>query len=174
MERQAKHEQVVQLRDELKDVSSIFLCNFNGLTVDKDTELRRKMRENGATYKVVKNTMLRLAFEGTDFDQVKDHLKGNTALAHNTSDVVGLAKLIKEFGDANAKFEFKTGVVEGKVIDATELKALATLPPKEQLVAKLMFMLNYPIQGLVTALSGLPRNLAIVLDQVKQQKEQNS
>ena len=171
MDRQTKREQVEALKSELQDVGSIFLCNFQGLTVDKDTQLRAKMRESGSNYAVIKNTLLKIAFADSDFAQVNDKLVGNTALAYSKESPVELAKLIKDFAKDNEKFEFKAGVVEGQAIDLKGLEALASLPSKEVLVAKLMFMLNFPVQGLVNALSGNIRNLAAVLNQIKEQKE---
>lgn len=173
MDRNTKERIVNELKGELDGVSTVFLCDFNGLTVDKDTQLRRTMRESGAKYGVVKNTLLKLAFNGTDFDQVDDHLVGNTALAHNAEDVIGLAKIIRDFAKENQAFKFKAGVVEGRVIDLNGLDALASMPSKEVLVSKLMYLLNYPVQGLATALAGIPRNLVVVLDQIKKQKEEN-
>lgn len=173
MDRQTKHEQVANLKEELKEINTIFLCNFQGLTVDKDTALRAKLRENGVKYAVIKNTLLKIAFADSDFAQVNDQLVGNTAVAYSKEDPVGLAKVLKDFAKDNEKFEFKAGVVEGQVIDLKGLEALASLPPKEVLVSKLMFMLNFPVQGLVNALSGNIRNLAVVLGQIQQQKEQN-
>ena len=174
MERHVKVEKVKQIREELDGVHSVFLCNFNGLTVEKDTKLRAQMRENGAKYTVVKNTLLKLAFAETDFEQVNGQLVGNTALAYNNDDLVGLAKLIRDFAKENNAFQFKGGVVEGKVIDVDDLDALATMPSKEELVAKLMYMLNFPVQGLAVALSGITRSFVVVLDQIKQQKEQGN
>jgi large subunit ribosomal protein L10 len=173
MDRQTKKEIVDQLKGDLDGINAIFLCDFNGLTVDKDTQLRRTMRESGSNYAVVKNTLLKLAFNGTDFSQVDDSLVGNTALAYNREDTVALAKVIRDFAKDNEKFKFKAGVVEGKIIDLNDLDALASLPPKEVLVSKLMYMLNYPVQGLVQTLSGVSRKLVIALDQIKQQKEAN-
>jgi large subunit ribosomal protein L10 len=171
MDRNTKTLIVEKLRADLDGISSIFLCDFNGITVEKDTELRRNMREQGARYSVVKNTLLKLAFVDSDFAQVDGHLVGNTALAYNPENTVELAKLIRDFSKKNKGFKFKAGVVEGKAIDLDELSSLAELPPKEVLVSKLMFMLNFPVQGLATTLSGVIRKLAIALDQVKQQKE---
>jgi len=173
MDRETKHEIVGKLKEELQGVDSVFLCNFSGLTVDKDTQLRRNMRESGSNYTVYKNTLLKLAFNGTDFSQMDDSLVGNTALVYHREDTVGLAKIIRDFAKANEAFEFKAGVVEGKVIDVSELDALASLPSKEVLVSKLMYMMNYPIQGLATVLSGVSRKLVVALDQIKQQKEQS-
>jgi large subunit ribosomal protein L10 len=171
MEKKNKIDIVNQLKDELNGVSSVFLVSFKGLTVEKDTVLRKQMRDSGAKYAVVKNTLLKLAFKDTDFAQVNDNLVGNTALVHNEDDLVGLAKTIRDFAKEHSAFEFKAGVVEGKVITANELTALAEMPSKEQLVAKLMYMMNYPLQGLATSLNGITRNFVVVLDQIKQQKE---
>jgi large subunit ribosomal protein L10 len=173
MEHDRKREIVTSLKEELGQVSSVFLCNFNGLTVEKDTQLRRKLRENGAKYAVIKNTLLKLAFADTDLAQVSDHLVGNTAVAHNDKDVVGLAKAIRDFAKDKQAFKLKSGVVEGRVISVNDLDALATMPSKEELVSKLMYMLNFPIQGFATALAGVSRKFVVVLDQIKQQKENN-
>jgi len=173
MERQTKIDQVQQLRSEMKDVDSIFLCNFKGISVDSDTQLRRELRENGSTYRVVKNTLLKLAFAESDFAQLNDQLVGNTAIAYDNEDMIGLAKLISKFVKDNESFQFKAGVVEGQVIDLSNLQDLASLPSKEVLVSKMLYMMNYPIQGLATALSGMIRNFAVVIDQIKQQKEQS-
>lgn len=173
MDRDVKMELVQRLKEQLKNVDTIFLCNFRGINVDTDTKLRRQLRENGSTYLVVKNTLAKWAFEDSDFSQLNPHLVGNTAIAYNTNDTIGLAKLISKFVKEHEKFEFKAGIVEGKVIDLAQLQTLAELPPKEVLVAKLMFMLNFPVQGLVTALSGVLRNFAVVLDQIRTKKEQD-
>jgi large subunit ribosomal protein L10 len=172
VERNKKIEIVEQLKKELEDVNTIFLCNFKGLTVEKDTQLRKQMRDSGTEYRVIKNTLLKIAFADTDFSKVNDSLVGNTALAYNKEDVISVAKLIRDFSKDNPTFEFKVGVVEGRVIDLGELTQLAELPPKEVLISKMMYMLNFPIQGLATALAGVSRNLVVVLDQVRQQKEQ--
>ncbi len=172
MDKQSKHETVKALKDELKELDSIFLCNFKGMTVARDTTLRRDLREQGATYRVVKNTLLKLAFADSEFAQLNDQLSGNTAMAFHEEDILGLAKLIAKAAKDNEKFEFKAGVVQGKVIDINDLETLANLPSKEALVAKLMYLMNYPIQGLATALNGITRNFVVVLDQIKQQKEQ--
>jgi large subunit ribosomal protein L10 len=173
MDRKTKHNIVGKLKEELQGVDSVFLCNFKGLTVEKDTQLRRTMRESGSNYTVYKNTLLKLAFTDSDFSKIDDKLVGNTALVYSREDTVALAKIIRDFAKDNEAFEFKAGVVEGKVIDAAELNALASLPSKEVLVSKLMYMLNFPIQGLVTTLSGVSRKLVVALDQIKQQKEQS-
>ena len=172
MDRNQKKEIVGQLKQELDGINNVFLCDFKGLSVEKDTQLRRSMRENEANYSVVKNTLLKLAFVDSDFAQVDDQLVGNTALAYSKDNVVGLAKLIRDFAKDNETFNFKAGVLEGRAIDLNELETLASLPSKDVLIAKLMFMLNFPVQGLVTSLAGVSRKLVVALDQIKQQKEQ--
>jgi large subunit ribosomal protein L10 len=172
MDRNTKHEIVAGLKRDLEKINTIFLCDFKGLTVEKDTALRRNMRESGASYSVVKNTLLKLAFIDSNFAQIDDHLVGNTALVYNEDDVIGLAKLIRDFAKEHDSFKFKAGVVEGRAIDVADLDNLASLPPKEVLISKLMYVINYPIQGLATTLSGVIRKLAVALDQIKLQKEQ--
>ena len=172
MEKTRKIELLKLLKEDLKGVDSVFLCNFQGLTVEKDTELRRKVRQSGSEYEVIKNTILKLAFEGSDFSQLDEHLQGNTAIAYNKDDIVAVAKLISEFAKQNDKFQFKAGVVQGKLVDVNDLESLATMPSKEVLISKLMYMLNFPIQGLATALNGVLRNAVVVLDQIAKQKEQ--
>ena len=174
MDRNTKEEIVRRLKQDLEGVNTIFLCDFKGLTVDKDTQLRRQMRDAGARYEVIKNTLLKLAFVDTDFSKVDEKLVGNTAVAYHPEDIVGLAKLIRDFSKSNDAFNFKAGVVEGKAIDLNELDALASMPPKEVLISKLMFMMNYPVQGLVTSLSGVLRKLAVALDQIRLQKEEQN
>lgn len=173
MERSVKHEVVENLKKELEGVNCIFLCNFQGLTVDKDTKLRRMMRESGSNYSVVKNSLLKIAFADSSFSKVGESLVGNTAMAYNRQDPVALARLIRDFAKDNPAFTFKAGVLEGTVIQSNDLEKVANLPSKEALVSKLMYLLNYPVQGLVTALNGIVRNLPVVLDQIRQQKEQN-
>lgn len=171
MDRDTKEHVVEKLRGDLDGISSVFLCDFQGLSVEKDTQLRRSMREQGSNYTVVKNTLLKLAFIDSDFAQVDGHLVGNTALAYNPESVVDLAKLIHDFSKDNKAFQFKAGVIEGSVIDVTGLETLAKLPSKEVLVSKLMYMMNYPVQGLATTLSGVVRKFAVTLDLIRQQKE---
>jgi len=171
VDRNTKQEQVSQLREQLQGMNHIFLCSFQGLTVDKDTRLRREIRATGGTYQVVKNTLLKLAFAGSSFEKLGDHLSGNTAIAYSRTDLVGLAKLINRYAKDQGKFAFKAGVVEGQVVEVSDLETLANLPSREELLSKLAYLLNWPIQGLAVSLNGVVRNLAVVLDQVKQQKE---
>ncbi|MEA2175739.1 MAG: large subunit ribosomal protein, partial [Blastocatellia bacterium] len=145
---------------------------FQKLTVAKDQELRNQLREAGVRYEVVKNTLARKAAEGTPFEQATDHFKGVTALALSEGDPVSLSKAISKFTKANPDvFSFKVGIVEGKVVNIGDLEALASMPPKEVLISKIMFLINCQAQRLVTVLSAVPRNLAVVVKQIGDQKE---
>ncbi|MGH9915447.1 MAG: 50S ribosomal protein L10, partial [Pyrinomonadaceae bacterium] len=145
------------------------------LTVGKDYALRRQLREAGLTYKVIKNTLARKAAVGTPFDQVAEHFKGVTAVALTRDDPVGLSKTITKFAKENPEiFSFKVGIVEGKVVALKEVEAIASLPTKEVLISRLMFLLNCQAQRLVTVLSAVPRNLAIVIKQIGEQRSEAS
>jgi large subunit ribosomal protein L10 len=120
----------------------------------------------------VKNTLARKAAEGTPFAQATDHFKGVTALALSEGDPVSLSKAISKFTKANPDvFSFKVGIVEGKVVNIGDLETLASMPPKEVLISKIMFLINCQAQRLVTVLSAVPRNLAVVVKQIGEQKE---
>ena len=147
------------------------LIGFNKLTVAKDQELRRRLREAGARYEVVKNTLARKAAAGTPFEQATEHFKGVTAIATSEGDAVTLSKAVSKFVKENPDiFTFKAGVVEGRVIALRDVEAIAALPPKEELISKIMFLINCQAQRLVTVLSAVPRNLAIVVKQIGEQK----
>lgn len=147
------------------------VVGFNKLTVIKDQELRNQLREIGATYQVVKNTLARKAAEGTPFAAAAGHFRGTTALALSNSDPVTLSKTLTRFVKANGDFlTLKVGVVEGKVVSQQEVEDIANLPSKEELISKLMFLLNCQAQRLVTVLNAVPRNLAVVIKQIGEQK----
>jgi large subunit ribosomal protein L10 len=147
------------------------LVGFNKLTVGKDLELRNQLREAGVQYQVVKNTLARKAAEGTPFAQANEQFKGVTALATTEGDPVSLSKAISKFTKANPDvFTFKVGIVEGKVVNLSDVEAIASLPSKEELISKVMFLINAQAQRLVTVLSAVPRNLAVVVKQIGEQK----
>ena len=128
--------------------------------------------EIGATYEVVKNTLARKAAEGTPFAEALEHFRGTTALAlTKTGDPVALSKTITKFVKANGEvLSFKVGIVEGKAVSLSDVEAIASLPPKEELIAKILFLVNCQAQRLVTVLSAVPRNLAVVVKQIGEQK----
>ncbi len=169
--RDQKEKDIATLKEELGNTGNALVVNFQGLTVEKDWELRRALREAKLSYRVVKNTLGRRAVEGTALESLKDHFIGMTAIAYSSQDPVGLAKVLSNFAKDNAHLKFKAGVVEGRVINIKDIDALAKMPSKEELVSRLMFLLNSQAQRLATAINGVPRNLAVVVDQIAKQKE---
>ena len=169
--REQKQQDLEALTEQFQAASAGMLVGFTKLTVAKDQELRRQLREAGVTYTVVKNTLARKAAEGTPFAQAAEHFKGVTALALAEGDPVQLSKAISKFAKDNPEvFTFKAGIVEGRVVALRDVEAIASLPPKEELISKVMFLINCQAQRLVTVLSAVPRNLAIVVKQIGEQK----
>src|SRR5207244_10668826 len=155
----------------LKKVSSVVVATFGKLTVAQDFELRKALRASGARYRVVKNTLAERAAKGTAVEEILTGLEGRTSIAYTQGDPVALAKALAQYQEDNPEFSFKAGVVEGRVISIREIEALATMPSKEEIYSKLLFLLNAPAQRLVTAMNALGRNLAVVIDQgVKEKK----
>lgn len=168
-----KQESLESLTEQFKNAQAAMLVGFNGLTVAKDQELRNQLREAGVSYEVVKNTLARKASEGTALEAAKDSFKGTTAVALSTSDPVALSKAIAKFSKANPEiFTFKAGIVEGKVVALRDVEAIASLPSKEELISKILFLINCQAQRLVTVISAVPRNLAIVVKLIGEQKAQ--
>jgi large subunit ribosomal protein L10 len=169
--RAQKQENLEALTEQFQKASAAMLVGFNKLTVSKDQELRNQLRDAGVTYEVVKNTLARKAAEGTPFEQAAEHFKGVTAIALSEGDPVTLSKAISKFTKANPDvFSFKVGIVEGKVVELRDVEAIASLPSKEELISKIMFLINCQAQRLVTVLSAVPRNLAVVVKQIGDQK----
>ena len=166
-----KQKDLDALAEQFRAAKAAMLVGFKGLTVPKDQELRNQLREAGVTYGVVKNTLARKAAEGTPLEQAVDQFKGVTAVALSNDDPVNLSKAISKFTKANPDiFKFKVGIVEGKVVALKDVEAIASLPSKEELISKVMFLINAQAQRLVTVISAVPRNLAIVIKQIGEQK----
>jgi large subunit ribosomal protein L10 len=169
--REQKQQNLEALTQQFQAASAAMLVGFTKMSVGKDQELRRHLREAGAQYAVVKNTLARKAAEGTVFEQAVEHFKGVTAIALSEADPVALSKAISKFAKDNPEvFTFKAGVVEGRVVALSQVEAFASLPSKEVLISKIMFLINCQAQRLVTVLSAVPRNLAIVVKQIGEQK----
>ena len=145
----AKVELKAPIVDEIKgyvsDAKSAVLVDYRGLTVEQDTKLRKQLREAGVVYKVYKNTMLRLAFDGTDFAQLDNDLEGPTAIAFGIEDETAPARIINNFAKEAEALEIKSGVVDGEYYDAAGVKVLATIPSKDELISKLLGSLQSPI-----------------------------
>lgn len=169
--RAQKQKDLDALAEQFKNANAAMLVSFNKMTVGKDQELRRQLREAGITYSVVKNTLARKASAGTPLAPMADQFKGVTAVALSANDPVGLSKAIAKFTKANPDiFSFKVGLVEGKVVALKEVESIASLPSREELLAKVLFLLNCQAQRLATVLSAVPRNLAVVVGQVRDGK----
>src|SRR6201997_3616861 len=169
--RAKKTEQVEKLGTELKKVSNVIVATYSKLTVAQDYELRKTLRSSGAKYRVVKNTLAERAAKGTKVEEVLKGLSGVTSIAYTEGDPVALAKALSKYAKDNPEFSFKAGVVEGRVISIDDIKALATMPSKEEIYSKLLFLINAPAQRLVTAMNAVGRNIAVVINQgVEKQK----
>lgn len=166
-----KKKDMEALQAELKKAHNVFLTGYEKLTVQQDFELRKTIRGAGANYKVIKNNIGELAAEGTKSADLLKNLKGMCSIAYTSGDPVALAKALTAYAKANPTFTFKAGMVEGRVIDVSGITALATLPSKEEIFSKLLYLINAPAQRLVTVMNAVGRNLAVVVDQgVKENK----
>jgi len=171
MNRAEKAEQIEQLGAGLAKSGNAILFAFAGLKVPEVTELRRQVRATKSRYVVVKNTLARRAAKGTALEQLSDHFIGATAVAYNDDNPVALAKVLTAFAKANPNLVFKAALVEGRAIKADQIKSIAELPTREELVSKLLFLMQSPLRRLVTVLNGPIRNLAGVVSQIADQKE---
>jgi large subunit ribosomal protein L10 len=169
--RAKKTEQVDKLSKDLKDVSNVVVATYTKLTVAQDYELRKALRGAGAKYQVVKNTLAERAAKGTKVEGALKDLAGVTSIAYTTGDPVAMAKALTKYAKDIPEFTFKIGVVEGRVINLKEIESLASLPSKEELMSKLLFLINAPAQRLATAVNAVPRNLAVVVNQAVEQKK---
>src|SRR6202158_2265061 len=161
-----KTEQVEKLSKDLKNVSNLVVATYTKMTVAQDYELRKALRGSGAKYQVVKNTLAERAAKGTKIEEGLKDLAGVTSIAYTTGDPVAMAKALTKYAKDTPEFTFKVGVVEGRVVTIKEIEALATLPSKDELMSKLLFLINAPAQRLVTTVAGVGRGLAGVLYQV--------
>jgi large subunit ribosomal protein L10 len=162
---------VEELRKGLAKSENAILFAFAGLKVPEVTELRRQVRATKSTYTVVKNTLALRAAKGTPLEALASHFVGATAVAYNEDNPVGLAKVLTAFAKTNPNLVFKAALVEGLAVDAAAIKTIAELPTREQLVGKLLFLIQSPLRRLVTVLNGPVRNLAGVVKQIAEQKE---
>lgn len=171
MPKPQKVAKVQELSAKIKETKGVVIVNYRGLNVKEETELRKKLREAGAEYVVLKNTLLSLAAKDQGIEGLDQYLAGPTAVAFGTNDPVAPAKIIRDFIKQSKKMEIKGGLLGTEVINAAQVEALADLPSKEQLLAMLVRALQGPIAGLVNCLQGNIRNLVYVLEAVRNQKE---
>ena len=169
-----KQEQVAKLSAELKNVSNAVVATYTKMTVAQDYELRKALRGAGAKYQVVKNTLAELAAKGTKVEEGLKNLSGVTSIAYTTGDPVAMAKALTKYAKEAPEFTFKVGVVEGRVISIKEIQALASMPSKEELYSKLLFLINAPAQRLVTVMNAVGRDVAVVISQGVEKGKFNS
>ncbi len=165
LSRASKSEKVGKLAAELEHSTSAIIGTFKGLTAAKDFELRKTVRAAGGSYHVVKNKLAARAAEGTKIEQALKGLKGVSSVAYTSGDPVALAKALSTWVKDNAEFTFKLGIIDGKVIDVREIGELATMPGKEELFSKLLFLIQSPAQRLATVINATGRDLAVVINQ---------
>lgn len=163
--RAVKTDKVKKLADELESSTSAIIGTFTGLTASKDFELRKAVRGAGGSYHVVKNKLAARAAEGTKVEAALKGLKGVSSVAYTSGDPVALAKALSTWVKDNAEFTFKLGIIDGKVISVGEIAELATMPGKEELFSKLLFLINSPAQRLATVINATGRDLAVVVNQ---------
>ena len=165
MKKQEKKENAEKLRAQLASVSSVILSTFQGITVEQDTAMRRAVEKAGGHYQVVKNTLAERAGAGTPVEPLLKDLKRTNSIAYTAADPVALAKVLTKVAKDVPAFKFRAGWVEGRVISIAEIEQLSQLPSKEELISKIMFMLNAPAQRLASVTAAVSRNLAVVTNE---------
>ena len=170
MKREEKAAAISEFNESIGKATNAFLIDFKGITVPQVTELRKQVRESGSEYLVVKNTLALIAVKDSPLKTLEKQFTGMTAVAFNTTDAVALAKALTKFAKDVPTVQFKGAMLNGQIVPATEIQNIASLPTREELVAKLLFLLQSPIRNLATVLNANIRNIAVVLDQIAKQK----
>lgn len=171
MNRDEKAQAISEFAEGIGKATNAFLIDFKGITVPQVTELRKQVRESGSDYVVVKNTLALIAVKDSPLKALSAQFTGMTAVAYNATDAVALAKALTKFAKDVPAVQFKGALLNGQAVPASEIQNIANLPSREELVSKLLFLLQSPMRGLVTVLQANIRNLAVVLDQIAKQKE---
>lgn len=166
-----KENLVAEYESGVANAPHAFLLSYQGLNVPKDAELRQKVRESGGSYVVVKNRLILRAIEGKALAQLEDRFEGPTAVAYCDSEPVALAKVLTEFQKEAPSIEFRGGLLNGQAVAADQIQEIANLPSREELLAKLLFLLQSPVTRLVRTLAAVPRDFVYVLEQIRQKKE---
>lgn len=167
-----KQQQVAALVEDFKKATVGVLVNYSGITVAEDTQLRKQLREAGCQYKVVKNTMLELAFKEAGIEGLDEHLNGTTAIAYSDTSYTEAPKILSTYvkNNPNAAYAIKAGFVDGGAVDAAGVESLAKMPSKEVLIAQVLGGFNAPIQGFANVLSGTIRGLVIALNAIAEKQ----
>ena len=172
MDRATKEQVAAELHEKLKAARIAIIAGYSGMTVAKLTDLRNELRKADSELRVIKNTLMRIASQGTDYVKLEDHLKGPLALIMNSGDVVEPAKVLNAFARKNAELDIRYGVIQGRLLNREQLSALAELPSREVLLGKLLSVMIGVQTGLVNVLAGVPRKLVQTLAAYRMKKEQ--
>jgi large subunit ribosomal protein L10 len=170
MNREEKTQQIDELSGEIGKATNAFLIDFKGITVPQVTELRKQVRETKSSYLVVKNTLALIAIKDSPMVALKEQFIGPTAIAYNSTDPVGLAKALTKFAKDVPAVNFKGAMLDGQIVPASQIQAIATLPSREELLAKVLYLMQHPIRGLAVVLQANIRNLAVVVSEIAKQK----
>ena len=170
MKREEKAQAISLFNESIGKATNAFIIDFKGITVPQVTELRRQVRETGSDYIVVKNTLALIAVKDSPLKTLEKQFSGMTAVAYNRTDAVALAKALTKFAKDVPTVQFKGAMLNGQIVPAAEIQNIATLPTREELVSKLLYLMQSPIRNLVTVLNANIRNIAVVLDQIAKQK----
>lgn len=168
---EVKQKIVAELQQKIQDATLVVFTDYRGLSVSELTALRSKLRAPGVEYQVVKNTMTEFALKNTGHEDIIEHIAGPNAVIFSNEDPVGPAKAVYEFIKQYKKLEVKVGMLEGQLVSADKIKALADLPPREVLVAQVLGTMQAPISSLVYVLNANITGLARALDQIREQKQ---
>jgi large subunit ribosomal protein L10 len=165
-----RQKKVEELHAELAQVSTVILSTFQGIKVDEDTRLRRAVEAAGGSYQVVKNTLAERAAQGTPSEPLLKSLAGTNSIAWTSADPVALAKVLTKFAKDVPAYQFRAGMVQGRVVSVGEIQQLASLPSKDELISKIMFLLLAPAQRMASVTAAVARNLAVVVNQAAKEK----
>ena len=171
LSREQKENLVEIYQQDLADAPHVFLVDFSGVSVPEATDLRNRLREAGGGYVVIKNRIARRAVEGRSLAELQERFQGPTAAAFSADDAVSIAKALTEFRKEVPAIEFKGGMVDGQPVEAADIEAIAALPSREELIAKLLFLMKSPVTRLVRTLGEMPRRFVVVMEQIRQAKE---
>jgi large subunit ribosomal protein L10 len=163
--RSEKQQDLDKLKGELAKVSTVILSTFQGITVEDDNKLRRAVQQAGGHYQVVKNTLAERAGAGTPNEALLKNLLGTNSIAYTETDPVSLAKALTKIAKDVPAFQFRAGIVQGRVLSIAEIQQLASLPSKEELISKIMFLLNAPAQRIASVVSAVNRNVAVTVNE---------
>jgi large subunit ribosomal protein L10 len=169
--KEQKSQEISALTEEIGNASNAFLIDFKGITVPQVTELRKQVRDTKSGYIVVKNTLALIALKNSPIVAMREKFTGPTAIAFNANDAVALAKALTKFAKDVPAVQFKGAMLNGQIVPADQIQAIANLPSRQELVSKLLYVLQSPMRGLATVLQANIRNLAVVLDQIGKQKQ---